>query len=218
MKNKNRQKPVGLKARLHFDEERTHGWLGFLLDAYAIVDTGVELAVRREERLRKDKVACSKGCDACCRQSDIPLYPHELVGIYWYVSEKLAEPLREILLQRVKRGMKEDECPFLIDRACSIHPMRPVSCRQFNVFGSPCKEGEDPYYSRLGDVLMPLNEYVDRAFGTVLPLYNIKPGSGMEGSVRLVRSQVMNLRTFDWSKLAAVMDRAKAAAKNADIG
>ncbi|MBS1114086.1 MAG: hypothetical protein H6Q92_1849, partial [Nitrospirae bacterium] len=37
-------------------------------------------------------------------------------------------------------------------------------CRQFNVFGSPCAEGEDPYYTRREDVLLPIKQYTDRAF------------------------------------------------------
>lgn len=218
MKKKRGQKSAAPMARIRFEEERVHGWLSILLDAYAIVDTGIELAVRREERLRKAKVACAKGCDACCHQSDIPLYPHELVGIYWYASEKFDGRQKDILRQRISHGMENGACLFLMDYACSIYPMRPVSCRQFNVFGSPCKDGEDPYYSRPGDVLMPLNGYIDRAFGKVLPLYNIKTGSDMERSVRLVRAQLMNLRTFDWRKLVAVMDKAEAVGKKADIG
>ena len=43
------------------------------------------------------KLACSNGCDICCRQKDIPLYPHELVGLYWYASEKTSGPERDSL-------------------------------------------------------------------------------------------------------------------------
>jgi uncharacterized protein len=178
-----------------------------LLDAYAVVDTGVAIAVRDEEKKRKKKLACGKGCGNCClHQKDLPLYPHELVGIYWYVSEKMVLPGRDVLRDRLAHSEAGEACPFLIDKACSIHPVRPIGCRQFNVFTAPCAPGEDPFYTRRDDVLMPVAEYTDRAFGAVLPFYGLKREGAAE-AIKLVRSQIMNLRSFDWSKLVAIMDK-----------
>jgi Fe-S-cluster containining protein len=179
-----------------------------LLDAYAVADTGVAIAIRDAEKKHKKKLACGKGCGNCCaHQKDLPLYPHELVGIYWYVSEKMATPSRGVLRDRLARGDGE-ACPFLIDKACSIHPVRPIGCRQFNVFTAPCAIGEDPYYTRRDDVLTPVADYTDRAFAAVLPFYGLKRESALSEAIRLVRSQIMNLRSFDWSKLVAIMDQA----------
>lgn len=210
MKKSPQKKNNCLSRRVHFPEDEARlPWLPMLLDACAIADTGVAIAIRDEEKKRKKKLACGKGCGNCCEhQKDLPLYPHELVGIYWYVSEKMADPNREVLRGRLAAGGSGEACPFLIDKACSIHPVRPIGCRQFNVFTSPCAPGEDPYYTRRDDVLTPASDYTDRAFATVLPFYNMKREGALAEAIRLVRSQIMNLRSFDWSKLVAIMDQA----------
>ena len=204
--------PAGLLRRLHFpDDEKRLAWLPLLLDAYAIADTGVAVAIRNREQKQKDVLACGKGCGNCCvHQKDLPLYPHEIVGIYWYVSEKITGPVRDLLRSRLANGMAGAGCPFLIDNSCTIHPMRPVGCRQFNVFTAPCAPGEDPYYTRRGDVLQPDPAYLDRVFATVLPFYNLKRDGDVSGAIKTVRSQIMNLLSFDWSKLAQLMDKGDA--------
>ncbi|HEX9019876.1 MAG TPA: YkgJ family cysteine cluster protein, partial [Nitrospirota bacterium] len=82
MKKGKTTKNSDLSRRLRFPEdEKRLAWLPMLLDAYAIADTGVWVAVRNEEKRRKARLACGKGCGHCCvHQRDIPLYPHELVG------------------------------------------------------------------------------------------------------------------------------------------
>jgi uncharacterized protein len=210
MKKSPQKKNNCLSRRVHFPEDEARlPWLPMLLDAYAVADTGVAIAIRDEEKRRKKKLACGKGCGNCCEhQKDLPLYPHELVGIYWYVSEKMAKPNREVLRGRLAAGGSEEACPFLIDKACSIHSVRPIGCRQFNVFTSPCASGEDPYYTRRDDVLTPVADYTDRAFAAALPFYGLKREGALDEAIRLVRSQIMNLRSFDWSKLVAIMDQA----------
>ncbi len=200
----------GLSRRLHFpDDERRLPWLPLLLDAYAIADTGVAVAIRNTEKKQKKKLACGKGCGTCCvHQKDLPLYPHEIVGIYWYASEELSGAQREQLRGRLA-DPSASGCPFLIDNACVIHPLRPVGCRQFNVFTAACAPGEDPYYTRRDDVLQPDQEYLDRVFAAVLPFYNLKREGDLSGSLRMVRAQIMNLLSFDWSKLAALLSKDK---------
>jgi Fe-S-cluster containining protein len=204
---KTNKKSVGLSRRISFPgDEQKLPWLPLLLDAYAIVDTGVAVAVRNEEKRRKARLACGKGCGNCCaQQRDIPLYPHELVGIYWYVSEKLPPSVRDTLKGRLAAHTGASPCPFLIDGACSIHPLRPIGCRQFNVFTTPCAEGEDPYYTRRDDVLVPIADYTDRAFAAVLAFYRMEKERDIAKAVKLIRSQIMNLQEYDWKKLAAVM-------------
>ncbi len=178
-----------------------------LLDAYAIADTGINVAIRDEEKRRKVRLACGKGCGSCCvHQRDIPLYPHELVGIYWYVTEKLSPAVRAVLKSQLAAHSPDSPCPFLIEGSCSIHPLRPLGCRQFNVFTIPCAQGEDPYHTRREDVLTPIQDYTDRVFATVLPFYDLKKESDADKAVRLVRSQMMNLQTFDWNRLVAIIE------------
>jgi len=200
---------ASLSRRLHFpaDEQRLP-WLSLLLDAYSIADTGVAITVRDMEKKQKKILACGKGCGTCCvNQKDLPLYPHELVGIYWYATEKMTLPVRDVLRSRLAVHTAASGCPFLIDNSCSIHPVRPVGCRMFNVFTVPCAPGEDPYFTRRGDVLPPIPDYIDRTFGAVLPFYNMKREGDASAAIRKIRSQIMNLLSFDWSKLADLMEK-----------
>lgn len=198
----------GLSRRLSFAaDERRLPWLPLLLDAYAVADTGVAVAIRKKEKTEGKKLACGKGCGACCiHQTDLPLYPHEIVGIYWYATEKISGPARDRLKSRLASHAARSGCPFLIDDSCIIHPLRPVGCRQFNVFTTPCAAGEDPYFTRNHDVLRPDQEYLDRVFTAVLPFYQLTAADAAS-AVRTVRSQIMNLLSYDWSKLAGLMDR-----------
>jgi Fe-S-cluster containining protein len=209
MKKSKNQAPSGLSRRLRFPaDERRLPWLPLLLDAYAIADTGVAVAIRRQEKQEGKKLACGKGCGACCvHQTDLPLYPHEIVGIYWYATEKITGPVRDRLKSRLASHAAGSGCPFLIDDSCIIHPLRPVGCRQFNVFTTPCAAGEDPYFTRRDDVLTPDQEYLDRTFAAVLPLYKLKREGDVSAALRTIRSQIMNLLSFDWSKLAALMEK-----------
>jgi len=212
MKKNKKSTAPGLSRRLHFpaDEERLP-WLSLLLDAYAIADTGVAIAIRTTETRQKKTLACGKGCGNCCvHQKDLPLYPHEIVGIYWYASEKIASPARDLLRTRLAVASPTLGCPFLVDNSCVIHPVRPIGCRQFNVFTAPCATGEDPYYTRRDDVLQPDPVYLDRAFAAVIPFYNLKKDGDVQGAIRTIRSQIMNLLSFDWSKLASLMEKAAA--------
>jgi len=195
-------------SRLKFPEESRHPWLPLLLEAYAVIDKGIASAIKKEKK-RGGKPACKRGCANCCRaHTDIPLYPLEAVGIYWYSTEKINGYLKENLKSQLKDHTAGPPCPFLIGDDCSIHPLRPVSCRQFNVFGKSCREGEDPFFTRREDVLTPIKEYTDRAFHIMLPFYGI---TGEEARARAVKSgylhtQVQNLQRYDWKKLAALMD------------
>ncbi len=195
--------------RIRFSEEESKfPWLSMLLDAYAIIDKGVAVAVKAEEEERNTELACKEGCGNCCRtHSDIPLYPLELIGIYWFATEKIALPLRDILKIQLSGHTGDGPCPFLIDNSCSIHPLRPVSCRQFNIFNEPCDEGEDPYYTRRDDVLTPLEEYTNRAFAAMLSFYGIADGTDRTKAVSaIIHTQVINLQTFEWKKLVRIME------------
>ncbi len=213
---KKKNSSSGLSRRLSFpDAEKRLPWLPLLLDAYAIADTGVAIAIRNAEKKLKKKLACGKGCGACCvHQKDLPLYPHEIVGIYWYVSEKIKGPERETLRKRLAGRSASAGCPFLIENACIIHPMRPKGCRQFNVLSASCAPGEDPYYTRRQDVLQPDPAYLDRAFEAVFPFYSMKREGDTSAAIRTVRAQIMNLLSFDWSKLAQQMDKEDVAREN----
>lgn len=210
MKEKKRKRTDLRSAkRLVFPSDETiHPWLPLLLDAYWVVDRGVEEAIKNELK-RGRTLACKKGCSHCCRtHQTIPVYPLELVGLSWYVVEKMDGPEREIVKIQLQRHGENDPCPFLVDGSCAVHPMRPVSCRQFNVFDTPCAVGEDPYYTRRQDVLSPIKKYTDRAFFFMLPFYGIQNEKERWNIIErgAVHQVVKLMQTCNWKSLADKMD------------
>ena len=196
------------EARLVFpDDEAKQAWLPLLLEGYAITDAGVGAAVDRETKQER-QLACHKGCAACCRShTTIPVYPLELIGITWYAVEKLGGPVREKLMQQLRDHKQGEPCPLLVDDACSVHPLRPMACRQFNVFGTVCAEGEDAYYTRRADVLTPLREYADAAFDVMLPFYGVKTSAERQRLIETgeVHRLAKVLQEYEWPKLAERM-------------
>jgi Fe-S-cluster containining protein len=194
--------------RLTFEQdEQRQAWLPLLLAAYAITDAGVSEAVRREAAQGRS-LACHKGCAACCRShTTIPVYPLELIGITWYAVEKIEGPVRERLKQQLRDHKEGEPCPLLVDDACSVHPLRPMACRQFNVFGQVCAEGEDAYYTRRQDVLTPIRDFADAAFDGMLPFYGVQKSAERKRMIQSgeVHKLVKVLQEYDWPKLAGRM-------------
>lgn len=195
--------------RLSFPaDQKVHPWLSMLLDAYYVVDKGIDEAVKMELKKGR-KLACSKGCSSCCKtHQTIPVYPLELVGLSWYVTEKVKGPERGIIKNQLRNYQENCPCPFLVEGACAVHPMRPVSCRQFNVFGKPCAEGEDPYYTRREDVLSPIKKYTDRAFFIMLSFYGVENETERWKIIEsgAVHQVVKLMQTCNWKSLADKME------------
>jgi len=190
--------------RLHFaDDEARFPWLSVLLDAYVVVDKGVSAAITREQKQGRE-LACAKGCSSCCStHQDIPVYPLELMGMSWFLIEKLQGPLREALKQQLQQVDTLNSCPFLIDGACSIHPVRPIACRQFNVLDKACAEGEDAFHTRKGDVMMPIQRFTDEAFDVMLPFYGIKRKAERRKAIKkgALHSLAKVMRDCNWQSL-----------------
>ncbi len=197
--------------RLSFTEEAEIPWLPMLLDAYFIADRGIAAGIQKRIR-GGEQLACARGCSTCCATHvTIPVYPLEVVGLYWYVMEKMLGPERQILKRQLTEFKKGMACPFLIQGACAIHPMRPLACRHFNVFNRRCKPGEDPYYTRRKDVLIPDEKYKNRAVAAMLPFHGIKGRQKRKLAARsgVLNSQVKNLHEIDWHNLAMRMEGRK---------
>lgn len=124
---------------------------------------GVEERVRKNGL----EISCRKGCGACCRQpvpisrAEARL----LAGIIEGMPEEAQAVIRERFdsaLQRLRESGLEEQvmnyhrlsenevrsmahdyfelgipCPFLEDESCSIHPFRPLVCREYLVISSP---------------------------------------------------------------------------------
>jgi Fe-S-cluster containining protein len=119
------------------------------------------------------QISCRKGCGACCRQL-VPISRTEGEGLLALV-EAMPEDRRRAVRARfaaaeaaitraglAERGARSDRemsvayfalgvpCPFLEDESCSIHPDRPLVCREYLVTSpaelcaGPKQEGVTP--------------------------------------------------------------------------
>jgi Fe-S-cluster containining protein len=115
-------------------------------------------------------ISCRAGCGACCRQL-VPLAPSEALALARLV-DALPEPRRSLIHGRFESALKKLEaagllgrmgtqtaaertalgtayfregiaCPFLEDESCSIHPDRPMACREYLVT-SPAENCRTP--------------------------------------------------------------------------
>lgn len=127
------------------------------------------------------EIACQKGCGACCRQpvpltaaearhlaALVAAMPEpERTTTTERFDKALAKArkagLAETMLGLKRMNEKEKRamaaayfdlgiaCPFLVDESCSIHPLRPLVCREYLVTSSPehCKNLDGPKINRL---------------------------------------------------------------------
>jgi Fe-S-cluster containining protein len=137
-----------------------------------LINTVVDAAEAREKTGGRE-ISCRKGCGACCRQlvpisrtetrairTLIAAQPPERQEIlrqrFAAAATKLREAgLIEALLDPRQRVGKTDRdlslayfsqrfpCPFLEDESCSIHPDRPLVCREYLVTSpaTACSDG-----------------------------------------------------------------------------
>jgi Fe-S-cluster containining protein len=131
---------------------------------HGLANLVVNIAEENVER-SGEHISCRAGCGACCRQI-VPISESEAHAIKQLVDD-LPEPRRTVVRQRFADGVKrmaeagllkrmrhfEREtnadvfgleyfrvgapCPFLEDESCSIHPDRPLGCREYLVTSPP---------------------------------------------------------------------------------
>ncbi len=168
--------------------ERLYPGLPLLLDAYALVDMGVNEALLADGR----QAVCRAGCAQCCAQP-IPVSPLEVLGLHWQVRHRVKAEMRHWLGRRLAscRGGREDvlmPCPFLWNGACQVYALRPIACRQYMVFSHPCAPGEDAVRDRPQDVLEPRHDRMMEALALTLPWYAgrepLPPPRGAKKEVR----------------------------------
>lgn len=156
---------------------------------HALVDVAVADAAHAGA-----SVSCRKGCGACCRQlvPIAPAEAHAIAALVDAMPEpqraqvrarfaaaaaalaadglldRLRAPARMGEAQRRRLGLEYFRrgvpCPFLVDESCSIHPERPLACREYLVV-SPAAHCADPVPDRVACV--PLPAHVSRALRKV---------------------------------------------------
>ena len=133
-------------------------WLLPLLKAHNYLHAGLVLDIAATGRTP----ACGPGCAHCCKQP-IPVTPVEILGLILYLRLH-PDPAR-------KKSDNPFSCPFLLNDACSAYPMRPIACRRFMVFGSPCQANEAVTETRPQDVLLPSRDILLDSLRLTLPYY-----------------------------------------------
>ena len=155
-------------------DEAKYDWLPILLDAYHIADTGIASELKKGEVKRKTKVTCQSQCSNCCLRPVIPVTELELWGISWFASEKLQVHVRLVIKEQLLHHRQTPQCPFLFQSICSIYPVRPLACREFFMFGLPCKSNEHVEMTRPNDIWCHSRELARRIAIVMLPYYGIK--------------------------------------------
>ncbi len=155
------------------EDEAAYPWLSVLLDAYHIQETGISVELAEEQKKRKDKLACRRGCGTCCLRPTIPITEPEVKGIEWFVAKQLPADIRETVQSQLQIHRKTMQCPFLVNSVCSIYPVRPIACRILLVFGDPCIPNDDIYLTRPKDIWVHSRDIGRRIACTLLPLYGI---------------------------------------------
>lgn len=189
------------------EDEARLPWLSILLAMQQTINAGVAEGIAAGEAAGR-KLACGRGCATCCRtHADIPVYPLELMGMYWFAVEKLAGKTRQRVITQLTKHKQLDSCPFLVDEACGIHPVRPVACRLFNVFDTVCAAGEDAFHTRPADVLPPPEAAKRAALMAMLAHHQVESEADRATVVDsgAVHQLARNLRDLPWENLALRM-------------
>ena len=90
-----------------------------------------------------------KFADACGKLDDIKWF-ERLAEVFDSDSEKKMEAVTYLGYEYFQQGIP---CPFLENESCSIHPVRPLSCREFLVT-SPSENCRDPLANDVDPVEM----------------------------------------------------------------
>jgi hypothetical protein len=136
------------------DASKKYRWLTWLSAAYATADSAISEHLAKRAAGGEPVPACKAGCSACCLNPVIQATRLELQGISWFLSEVMPPgPARDGVRQQLRAHKESAACPLLFDGACSVYPVRPLTCRHFYVAGAPCSPGIDPATTRPEDIL-----------------------------------------------------------------
>ncbi len=168
--------------------------------AHALSDQIIDLTVNQVEQEGR-KISCRAGCGACCRQlvpiagaeargvrdlvASLPeprraqvmarfadaLQRLDTAGLLAPLRERAEwdnARRREIGVAYFREGIA---CPFLENESCTIHPERPIACREYLVT-SPPERCTDPTVDQIEGVRMPASVWT-----AVARLDPVEPGA-----------------------------------------
>ncbi|MBU1341758.1 MAG: YkgJ family cysteine cluster protein, partial [Proteobacteria bacterium] len=120
----------------------------------------------------------------------------------------IIEPeLREILNTQLKNHKNSLQCPFLVEGSCSIYPLRPFACREYFVFGDPCKKNEDAIRTRPDSVWGPSRTVARKTSLKILPYFGFETESEKSEAFEngFVHNNSNSMHEYDWKRIAQTM-------------
>ncbi|MBI1756986.1 MAG: YkgJ family cysteine cluster protein [Fimbriimonas ginsengisoli] len=149
-------------------------------------------------------LACHKGCDSCCHRVVSATFP-EIHLIAEFVRDNFTEAEREAVKARTEGLRKANEgfwslrdnhpsgaCPFLVEGACSVYSVRPISCRALN---STSVESCRNYYLEGKGVPEGVLEEQATLTQMNLPVVNLTRDAGLRSGLYELGPAVLELLT-----------------------
>jgi Fe-S-cluster containining protein len=166
-----------------------------------LIDTEYLKHIEQDQKKRNKTIVCKKGCCECCINQAVPITQVELQGISWYAIEKLNNPLRDQVKEQLRIYKQIKHCPFLINKACSIYPMRPIACRTFFVYTKTCIPDEDILSSRPSDILLGSREIARQSAFILLQAFGITDKNKQIHAFEagLIKEMSQPMHELDWS-------------------
>jgi Fe-S-cluster containining protein len=176
----------GLKVTLSCSDRTSVVPLSQLLSSLRSLTDKVVLAAAAREGSAGREISCKVGCGACCRQlvpisvTEAEQLPNLIAGLseahrsrvmarfddaisrlkassvwdrlrtYWILSR---DERVNLAIEYFRLGIA---CPFLEDESCSIHPVRPLKCREYLVT-SPASHCSDPTPENISRLALAAN-------------------------------------------------------------
>jgi len=182
--------------------EAQYTWLTGILETFYLIDSQVEVHLK--------KVAKKSIMTACCLEPVVPITEPELITISWYASEVLSGGLRAQVKKRLVDHNTRQECPFLVNRTCSINAVRPLICREFFINTKPCQKGDlaintRPYdavpWPKEGDI-QPIAKPIFECYKLKMQTKNSKAFES-----RFCVEHLWDMYLYDWAQIAKTMER-----------
>jgi len=96
------------------------------LSNYRQLVARVDALCARIEGDFRERIACRRGCDGCCRH--LSLFPVEAAALAAALTEAPAALAAEIR-KRARAAAEDGPCPLLKDGVCLLYEARPLICR-----------------------------------------------------------------------------------------
>lgn len=135
-----------------------------MLEEYVNFLDGLNIRLNEYFDEQNEYIACSAGCNLCCTTSYYPLskLEYEYVRVGFDNLKKSSQRLVKINIIKalsarilhVESGSKGNfahECPFLIDKQCSIYNYRPIICRTHGLISTDEKNPNKKIFPKCGE-------------------------------------------------------------------